>query len=70
MWKPDDGQTYWTVSLDFGELKVLKQRYEGCDCDRETMKRGNCFRTRSEAWTALRGIRANLTGGCTPDFRS
>lgn len=57
-WKPEYNQKYYFVS---NMLEVIENNYvEDCEVDRLRYKNGNCFKTKAEAQTAAKKVKALL----------
>lgn len=60
LWKPEIGETYFSVKISLSPNMIPKYIWRGDFIDRSVYKDRNCFRTRALANTALKAVRAAL----------
>lgn len=62
-WKPKKGQDYWYLNFVYNIVFQTSYMPGFRQSDKERIKSGNCFRTKREAVTMLRKIKALLKKG-------
>lgn len=60
-WKPKDGEKYYTLPI-YAKPDVIEDKNLKSYGDKNRIKFGNCFRTKSEAKSKLSAIKQILKG--------